>query len=109
MASGSVKRTISYDQFVVTSYLIYSGETIASKGSIINPTGGFTITKSGYYPLGIVGWSASGSNSGFITPGRLYITDETSGSCKCYWNFQNNADTALTNQGFSVRILWVKV
>ena len=109
MASGSITRTIPYDQFVISSHTIYSGQTIASKGSISNPSGGLAVTKSGYYPIGIVGWSATGSYSGFITPGRMYIRDEAVGSCNVFWNFQNNRDSDLTSQGFAVRILWLKV
>ena len=109
MGTGTSKREIPYEKLTISSHLIYSGQTIASKASISNPSGGLTISKPGYYPIGIVGWSASGASSGFITPGRLYTTDEAVGSCKVYWNFQNNADSQLTGQGFSVRILWYKV
>ena len=109
MASGSIRRLVPYDQFVVSSHIIYSDQTIASKDSISNPTNGLTITKSGYYPLGIVGWSASGSYSGFISPGRLYTSNEREGACEVFWNFQNNRDSDLTSQGCSVRILWLKV
>lgn len=106
MASGSVTRKIPYDQFVIQSHTIYSGETIASKDSI-NRT--VTITKSGYYPLSIAGWSATGSYSGFITPGRMYLNNQVVGSCDVVINFQNNRDSSLTSQGFAARVLWVKV
>lgn len=106
MATTKVERKIPYDQFVISSHLLYSGESIASKAAI---SGNVTITKSGYYPVAIAGWSASGASSGFINPGRLYLHDEQVGSGIISYNFQNNADVTLTNQGFSARVLWVRV
>lgn len=105
MATGSISRRVPYDQFVIQSHLLYTEQTIDSKDSI---SGNVTISKAGYYPLAIVGWSASGAYSGFITPGRLYLQNETVGSGTVTYNFQNNADFQLTSQGFSARVLWVK-
>lgn len=106
MATTKVERIVPHDQFVIQSHQLYSGQTIASKGPI---NGTVSVTKAGYYPLCIAGWSAGGASSGFITPGRLYLNNQAVGSCDIVYNFQNNADTALTNQSFGARVLWVRV
>ena len=105
MATVKAERIVPYDQFVMQAHTLYTGQTIASKANI---TGTVSITKAGYYPIGVVGWSAGGAYSGFITPGRLYLTDQAVGSGTISYNFQNNADFDLTSQSFGVRVLWVR-
>lgn len=63
------------------------------------------VTKSGYYPLGVVGFNAN--QAGWVVR-RCYLTDKGSGTCKVYFNIRNTTSTkyAIT---FTVHILWVKI
>lgn len=63
------------------------------------------VTKSGYYPLGVVGFSAN--QTGWVVR-RCYLTDKGSGTCKVYFNIKNTTSTqyAIT---FTAHILWVKI
>lgn len=75
-------------------------------------TGTPTISKTGYYPLAIVGWNLVGTNCSFIYPFRLELDNR---------KYENGKGSATLNYGlrttdskykwtgtFKVDILWVK-
>lgn len=106
MATGTIRQPDNYSLFAEQSNTLYSGKSILAGASI---SGSETFTKAGYYPLTISGWSASGSYSGNMILGRLYISDKAAGSVTITYNFQNGADYDLSSQGFTIRTLWIKI
>lgn len=63
------------------------------------------VTKTGYYPLGIVGFEID--QTGWVIR-RCYLTDRSSGSCKVYFNIRNTTSNSYAIT-FKAHILWVKV
>ena len=106
VATGTNKQPVSYAVFNEQVHSLYSGQSVAA-GAAIN--GSKDITKSGYYPITICGWSAGGSYSGNIIIGRLYMSAKGEGTATITYNFQNGADYDLSSQSFSVRMLWMKI
>ena len=64
-----------------------------------------TFSKSGYYPVGIVGFQTGGGKVCFA---RLEITSASSGSATITYNAYNGATTASGSLNASVAILWIK-
>ena len=71
-------------------------------------TGTVTITKSGYYPLAIVGTYVSGTNANYLTFFRARITESTSGSATVQYGLLRDSNVAHSNSVWYVHILWVK-
>ena len=64
-------------------------------------------TKTGYYPLGIVGYSLTGTNSSYLSFSRCYLSARDIGECTFLLrarNIANNDSTPTIN----VDILWMK-
>lgn len=67
-----------------------------------------TITKSGYYPYGIVGWNVTGTNRAYQNLYECMFTARDTGSGTITFRFRNNASAAV-NIGLAVHVLWIKV
>lgn len=67
-----------------------------------------TITNSGYYPYGIVGWNVTGTNRAYQNLYECLFTARASGSGTITFRFRNNASAAV-NIGLVVHVLWIKV
>lgn len=67
-----------------------------------------TFTKSGYYPLGIVGWSMTGSGATACYIPRCYLSAKSAGSCTLTLRIRNAASSAAT-PNVLVTILWIKI
>ena len=65
-------------------------------------------TKDGYYPIGIVGWSltGTGATSCYIT--RCFLSAKTSGSCTLTARIRNATSTAAS-PNMVITILWSKI
>ena len=74
-----------------------------------NSATGNTVSKSGYYPIGIVGYDITGTGSGSIPPIKYYLTSQAAGSCKVFAGLHNDSSTARANITFTAYILWVKI
>ena len=70
---------------------------------------GSAVTKSGYYPIGIVGFDITGTGSGSVYATKYYLTSQGSGTCKVFAGLHNDSSTARTNITLTAYILWVKV
>lgn len=65
-----------------------------------------TFSKSGYYPVGIVGWKSA---AGKVMFPRLEITAASNGSVTITYNAYNAAGSASGALSAEVSVLWVKV
>lgn len=95
---------LSYSSFVVQSHAVSVSYSAYNSGDRTA-----TLSKSGYYPLGIVSPMAYNyTQAGFtISPRRIY--NRASGSCTIsYWG-KNDANGATSNCTAYIDVLWVKV
>ena len=94
---------ITYSSFVVQSHGLSVSYKAYNSG---NNTA--TLTKSGYYPLGIVSGTYNYTQTGFtISPTRIY--NRANGSCTiAYWG-KNDSNGATNNCTGYVDVLWVKI
>ena len=109
--SSSAGSKTDYSDFEITSH---------SSGTLSNGNSGYatktiSITKSGYYPIGIVGFtSTSKNNTNNQSEGaclmELYLSERASGSGKIFGKtciMDNIANTYSSS--FTAYVLWVKV
>ena len=88
--------------------------TISEKEFTIEPlsplsaTGATTvsISKSGYYPKGVVGFKTGSSNIAYV---RCELTSRSSGSATLTYNARNLSTSQTSASDASVKILWLKV
>ena len=117
-ASGITK--IPANSATVHGYTIGTRETITSQ-SYDTPTSGLTVngsstssqltqtqTKSGYYPLGIVGHQLLGSQAVNLTLIELQMSARASGSVTVRYRIRNNASSNSTNTYIHYWVLWIK-
>jgi hypothetical protein len=82
--------------------------TVVSKSSSISvgknstANSSFSVSKSGYTPLGIVGWQFPSTNSSFMFLPRLYISGDT-----CNWLARNTSGNDYSGT-LTVDVLYVK-
>lgn len=88
-------------RLVTTGHNLCSSQSISASGYANSST---TISKTGYYPLGIVGWT---SNSTYAVPVVLNITSQADGSATVNWYIRNVATSSVTVT-FQCKILWYK-
>ena len=67
-----------------------------------------TVTKSGYYPLAVVGYQISGSASGNADVRQLRMSSQENGSGTAYIYVWNNSGSAYT-WTVTAHVLWVKL
>ena len=85
--------------------------SIASLAGSTNKYNTKSLTKSGYYPLGVVGHNTSGSNIAGINVYNDYLSDRASGSATLNWGVRNTFASTATSSDAKVtfKILWCKV
>lgn len=95
-----------------TDTLVITAETVASSLSL--SSGDFTdvktktITKEGYYPLGIVGYNMYGTNHQSCNLIILDLSNRANGSANVRYRVRNMASATAT-LSIQVNILWRKV
>lgn len=81
----------------------------ASNGATVYGT--YTVSKSGFYPVGVVGWevaNGSGSGGSGAVPTNLSITNQSEGSADIHLGIRA-AGTNVSNCTFSVTVLWLAI
>lgn len=66
-----------------------------------------TYTKASYYPIGVVGFSMTGTKSGYLEIKRCFLSSVSDASCTFTYRIRNSTDDNIT-PNFVVRILWVR-
>lgn len=91
------KITIKHEPIITTeSYVLTTGNV--SSGGTKDIT--YTITKTGYTPIGVMGYSCGGTNSSFINIYGLRIISDTQAQA----TIRNTGSSALVNNNTAIRI-----
>lgn len=92
----------------VSNVTLCSGTTL-SPSSQINATN-VSITKSGYKPLGIIGYSMTGTNHQSTNIVILDLTASNNGSGTIQYRFRNlSTGTANATITLTAKVLWLKI
>lgn len=91
-----------WSSFVRQSYSLNHAISAGSSGQITQG-----ISKSGYYPVGIIGYDIAGTASTWLFPFKLNLTSVTLGSATIYCNLRNFG-TGTSNGTMNVVVLWCK-
>ena len=67
-----------------------------------------TITNSGFYPKGIIGYNSSGDYHTWVFPYELFLSDRTDGSATLHYGLRNTSTSATSGYSLVVYVLWVK-
>jgi phage minor structural protein len=81
----------------------------ASNGNTVYGT--YTVSKNGFYPVGVVGWevaNGAGSGGSGAVPTNLSITNQSEGSADIHVGIRA-AGTSVSNCTFSVTVLWLAI
>ncbi len=95
--------------FVLSSHQVSTWSETSDGGVYVKgSTGTINITKSGYYPLAVVGTNITGTNNNCLTFYRARLSAKASGSATVQFGLQRDANVAHSNSKWYVDILWVK-
>ena len=94
---------IGSDLFSTSSADVFASSAISGNSHKYGTT---TVSKSKYYPLGIVGWN-SPDTSAFV-PSRLRLSAQSTGSATISYDIRNASGSSATGK-FTADILWVRV
>lgn len=87
-------------QFVVETYSEHSSKSVGTSGASAT----YNISKSGYYPLGIVGFFTSDAN---VLVRACYLNNVSNGSATINYYMRSISGTKTVTQ--TTRVLWVKI
>ena len=91
---------------IVKETFSFSGSTVASNSYRAVSK---TITKSGYYPIGVAAWEVSGTYGSFQHPYKYHLGDRQIGSATLYSGLYNrNGNNAYAGDLY-VWVIWQKV
>lgn len=103
LAKGAVTfDKLSSDIFVVEARTVVSNQTIDASGGWYSA---LDISKSGYKPIGLVGWFITGTNARWCVPEEMYIRPSSNDVTVYIWN-QYSGGAAVIN--LTVSVLYMK-
>lgn len=103
LAPGAVTfDKLSSDIFVVEAKAVVSNQTINASGGWYSA---LDISKSGYKPIGLVGWFITGTNARWCLIEELYIRPSSNDATVYIWN-QNAGGAAVIN--LTISVLYMK-
>lgn len=68
-----------------------------------------SVTKSGWYPVGIAGWDVDGTRESFQFPYRYYLGNRANGSVTVYAGLYNRHTSNPFSGSLHIYVLWQKV
>jgi hypothetical protein len=86
----------------INTIIVQSKTASISVGKNSTANDSFSVSKSGYTPLGIVGWQFPSSNSSYMFLPRLYLS-----GTNCYWLARNTSGNDYSGT-LTVYVLYVK-
>lgn len=104
-AGGTAHCVGTMDTMTTTQHSTSTGSVAATTDSGDKTA---TFTKSGYYPLGIVGVNMGGTNRMYQNIYEYRLSARSSGSATLTYRFRNNSSAAFSGT-FYVDILWIKI
>lgn len=103
LAQGAVTfDKLSSDIFVVEAKAVVSNQTINASGGWYSA---LDISKSGYKPIGLVGWFITGTNARWCVPEEMYIRPASNDVTVYVWN-QYAGGSAVIN--LTISVLYMK-
>jgi hypothetical protein len=104
LAQGAVTfDKLSSDIFVVEAKAVASNQTINASGGWYSA---LDISKSGYKPIGLVGWFITGTNARWCVPEEMYIRPSSNDVTVYIWN-QYSGGAAVIN--LTISVLYMKI
>ncbi|MBQ6546905.1 MAG: hypothetical protein IJL74_02780 [Bacilli bacterium] len=98
---------------LINQMLVVSDETVCSSLSLTASTNtnatNVSITKSGYKPLGIMGYSMTGTNHQYTNIVILNLTASNNGGGTIQYRFRNLATSATAIITLTAKVLWLKI
>lgn len=92
------------DKFAVSEH---TTDSLSTNASTTASSATLSISKSGYYPLGIVGVSLAGTNYMYVNLFNYYLSAQNDGSGTITYRYRNNS-TATFSGTIKFKVLWVK-
>ena len=94
---------------VVSNHQISTWSEDSDGGSYTkSSTGTVNVTKSGYYPLAVVGTYVSGTNAQYLSFFRARLSAKASGQATVQYGLMRDSNVAHPNSVWYVHILWAK-
>lgn len=106
--TNTLDKIASLDDFLGTYDLVVEEATVAASIGTGYQTGSKTVTKSGYYPLGVVGFDITGTGTGSCYFIKSYLSAVQAGECTCFSGVRN-AGSSTVSATFHWYVLWVKI
>lgn len=104
LAQGAVTfDKLSSDIFVVEAKAVVTNQTINASGGWYSA---LDISKSGYKPIGLVGWFITGTNARWCVPEEMYIRPSSNDVTVYIWN-QYSGGAAVIN--LTISVLYMKI
>lgn len=104
IAAGAITfDKLSSDIFVVEAKTVETNRTINANAGWYSA---LDISKTGYKPIGLVGWYIDGTNNRWCVPEQIYVRPENNDVGVYIWN-QNPSQSAVIT--FVISILYMKV
>lgn len=85
----------------------YSAAVAVEAGGRLDGT--INLSRTGYMPLGVIGWNVSGNGSTFCAVYRLYISGASSGSGTLNYSLRSTSSSTALDGTIYVRVLWMRV
>ena len=104
LASGAVTTDkLSSDIFVIEARRVATNRTIGANGGWYEA---LSLAKTGYKPIGLVGWYIDGTNVRWCVPEEIYIRPASNDVTVYVWN-QYTGGSAVIN--LTISVLYMKV
>ena len=107
--ADSVYATLSHDHAIKDKFIVseHSTDSLSTNASTTASSAKLRISKSGYYPLGIVGVNLTGTNYMYVNLFNYYLSAQSNGSGTITYRYRNNSSATFSGT-INFRVLWVK-
>lgn len=103
LAPGAVTvDKLSSDIFVVQANAVVTNQTINANGGWYSA---LDISKSGYKPIGLVGWFITGTNARWCVPKEIYIRPSSNDVTVYIWNQYSGGAAVIS---LTISVLYMK-
>lgn len=102
---GAPARSDIYSMMSIVNHAIATGVSM-NAGTYSDGTA--TVTKAGYFPIGICGIRITGTGSPDICINNFWLSSVSSGSATISYRWKNFGTVNRTNIGIAASVLWIK-
>ena len=107
--ADSVYATLSHNHAINDKFIVseHTTASLSTNASTTASSATLRISKSGYYPLGIVGVNLTGTNYMYVNLFNYYLSAQSNGSGTITYRYRNNSSAKFTGT-IEFNVLWVK-